>query len=104
MANGDGIKISTPGGWGLAASGRDVILLIAIICGFVSVCWIMANGFRDINQAFRETRSDHVAIQRANQDLVCVLALDQGYRLDAVRSGNVCQYAMALSTVERRPK
>jgi hypothetical protein len=102
-SKGNGLNFRLPGGWGIEASGRDVVLILVILAGFAGSGWITYTGFRaliDANHAalaaLTERGKEHLTLSQGSRDLVCLLAIPAEDRPDAVRSRDVCGYAIAI--------
>lgn len=107
--SGNGVRVTGPGGWGIVASGPQVIQFLALIAVGIAICWINYAGFaalqdnlHTLSVDLRLARSDHSEIQRGNRELTCILALEQDDRVAALRSGDACRYAMA--NARERPR
>lgn len=107
--SGNGISV-TGYGASLRASGRDVVLILVLLAGFAGLGVIMYRGFDAValdRQAMVEERrlqaAEHVSIVRAQNELVCALALPQEVRTAALRDpAGICHYAMMVYQFEGR--
>jgi hypothetical protein len=97
---GNGLSVSGPGGFGLRATGRDVVLLLVLIAGFVGLGYVIDTRLTPLSMAQQE----HAQLLGVNRDLVCMLALPTEVREAAARSGDVCRYLMLRSPDERRAR
>jgi hypothetical protein len=101
-AHGNGLSVTGPGGWGLQASGRELVFLVILLAGLGGNAWILREGFRAIvtsNEALRgEFRSDHQAQRDSAQALVCILSVPAEDRTTAFRSGDPCAWVLSSGT------
>lgn len=82
---GNGLHVTTPGGWSLAATGREVILtlLLMVLATFVY-------------RGFEATAAQHHALTQSFDRVACVLSLDVADRIEAFQSGDPCRYLLGL--------
>lgn len=99
---GNGLSVSGPGGWGLRAAGREVVLLLVLLGGFSGLGYIMHTGLTNLARADGRVQIEHGQLLGANRDLVCMLALPMEVREAAARSGDVCRYLMLRADSDRR--
>lgn len=101
--NGNGLSLSA---WGatLRASGRDVVLLVVLLSGFVALGTIMFRGFDGLAMDRRERTAEHLAIVTAQSELACMLAVPaeprEGRLEAAMDPRGACHY---VTTVYRFP-
>ena len=88
----------------LSAKGRNVILLVVLLAGFVGVIWYLDAGFRSVREPLTalaaeqdHRQQEHILISKGSAELACMLALPATpARLEALRSGDICLYARTL--------
>ena len=103
MSEGNGLSLSSPGGWRLGITGREVILFAVIALGFT----LTILSIRDLRADLAITSGQHAAITASQQNLVCILSLPIEERPAAGRqqqlhAGTICDY-VAIYAADRQP-
>ena len=97
--NDSGLSIS---GWGatLKANGREVVLILFLIVGFMGIGLILRDGFAIQAQGIETRTIEHQRLLAAQDNLACVLLMPQETRNTfAGDPRKICDYLQVL----RRP-
>jgi hypothetical protein len=83
------------GGVRVAATGREVVVLIVLALGFA----LVVLSLRDLRADLVARGGEHQQLFQAQQALICILALPLEHRAAAVRyaqggSGTICDYVV----------
>jgi hypothetical protein len=93
----NGLHISGPAGLRLTATGPLVIIILIMIAGFGSLGYLLHRGFDVIADDSRHRMAEHTAILGAQNDLACILAMEQSARPAAILDPKgICHYARML--------
>lgn len=86
----DTLEVTTPGGLRARATGRDTVLLVLLVVGFLALAWMIhdhtAASSAEVRSILTETRA-----------LICILSIPEGDRPRALLSPDgPCTYLLTV--------
>jgi hypothetical protein len=96
------VSVTAPGGGSVSVRGRDTALILVILAALVWTVYATTRGFDRLETAAVEQRSGRqgavAEIARDHRALLCILALPQEERKNALRAEDVCAWLLGSPT------